>query len=93
MIKNVVFSFCSDGGEYFQYNLCTYRKAFRLYLFFQIFALSELCGMAGHAFRTAAEVLTNDTKACLVLCAVKQVAYPVALTIESTWKLFMVVST
>lgn len=77
----------------FSDHLYTYRKAFRLYLLFQIFALCELGGMAGLAFRTAAEALTNDTKACLALCAVKQVAHPVALAIESTLKFFTVVST
>lgn len=94
MIKNLVFAFCSDGGECF-WIIFIHIGKFLGFVFFQIFAGSELCRMAGQAFRTAAEALTNDTKGCggLALSDVKQVAHPVALAVEITWKLFTIVST
>lgn len=63
MIKNLGFAFCSDGGECF-WIIFIHIGKFLGFVFFQIFAGSELCRMAGQAFRTAAETLTNDTKGC-----------------------------
>lgn len=42
------------------------------------------------AFDSRAEVVVNDTRVCrgLALCAMQQVAYPVAFAIEIIWKLF-----